>query len=136
MQVFVVKGRKMFYLKQSKRAGFGVVSISLFEFPGSVPWGSPGKMPGGRGEHEGGQVTGSGGPHGLDRRLAELRGGIWGWWSGANGVINCVPSFKWCFNDLLFQSRELQTLHNLRKLFVQDLTARVKKVSSNSCEWD
>lgn len=108
----------------------------MFEFPGSVPWGSPGKMPGGRGEHEGGQVTGSGGPHGLDRRLAELRGGIWGWWSGANGVINRVPSFKWCFNDLLFQSRELQTLHNLRKLFVQDLTARVKKVSSNSCEWD
>uniref|UniRef100_A0A8C2N7Q8 Kinesin-like protein n=1 Tax=Capra hircus TaxID=9925 RepID=A0A8C2N7Q8_CAPHI len=39
----------------------------------------------------------------------------------------CVPSLKWCFNDLLFQSRELQTLHNLRKLFVQDLTARVKK---------
>jgi len=26
-------------------------------------------------------------------------------------------------------SRELQTLHNLRKLFVQDLQARVKKVS-------
>ncbi|XP_036714956.1 kinesin heavy chain [Balaenoptera musculus] len=33
-------------------------------------------------------------------------------------------------------SRELQTLHNLRKLFVQDLTARVKKVSSSLCEWD
>lgn len=33
---------------------------------------------------------------------------------------------------LLFvlQARELQTLHNLRKLFVQDLTSRVKKVSS------
>ncbi|CAF87562.1 unnamed protein product, partial [Tetraodon nigroviridis] len=27
-----------------------------------------------------------------------------------------------------FQARELQTLHNLRKLFVQDLTSRVKKV--------
>uniref|UniRef100_A0A2K6S619 Kinesin-like protein n=1 Tax=Saimiri boliviensis boliviensis TaxID=39432 RepID=A0A2K6S619_SAIBB len=31
------------------------------------------------------------------------------------------------FSNLLFQSRELQTLHNLRKLFVQDLTTRVKK---------
>lgn len=28
----------------------------------------------------------------------------------------------------LLQARELQTLHNLRKLFVQDLTTRVKKV--------
>lgn len=28
-----------------------------------------------------------------------------------------------------FQARELQTLHNLRKLFVQDVTTRVKKVS-------
>lgn len=34
-----------------------------------------------------------------------------------------MPSVK-----TLFQSRELQTLHNLRKLFVQDLTTRVKKV--------
>uniref|UniRef100_A0A8C7H4E7 Kinesin family member 5A, a n=1 Tax=Oncorhynchus kisutch TaxID=8019 RepID=A0A8C7H4E7_ONCKI len=30
---------------------------------------------------------------------------------------------------LYFQARELQTLHNLRKLFVQDLTSRVKKSS-------
>lgn len=30
----------------------------------------------------------------------------------------------------VLQARELQTLHNLRKLFVQDLTSRVKKVSS------
>lgn len=29
----------------------------------------------------------------------------------------------------LFQAKELQTLHNLRKLFVQDLATRVKKVS-------
>jgi hypothetical protein len=36
--------------------------------------------------------------------------------------------------NLLFQSRELQTLHNLRKLFVQDLTTRVKKVSSTVSE--
>lgn len=28
------------------------------------------------------------------------------------------------------QARELQTLHNLRKLFVQDVTTRVKKVSA------
>lgn len=28
----------------------------------------------------------------------------------------------------VLQARELQTLHNLRKLFVQDLTSRVKKV--------
>lgn len=29
-------------------------------------------------------------------------------------------------------AKELQTLHNLRKLFVQDLQARVKKVNNNS----
>lgn len=28
----------------------------------------------------------------------------------------------------LFKAKELQTLHNLRKLFVQDLATRVKKV--------
>lgn len=34
------------------------------------------------------------------------------------------------FSVVLFrQVKELQTLHNLRKLFVQDLTARVKKVA-------
>lgn len=33
-----------------------------------------------------------------------------------------------------FQARELQTLHNLRKLFVQDLTSRVKKVRHVKCE--
>jgi len=31
-------------------------------------------------------------------------------------------------------AKELQTLHNLRKLFVQDLQARVKKVGTNSSE--
>uniref|UniRef100_A0A8B9I586 Kinesin-like protein n=1 Tax=Anser brachyrhynchus TaxID=132585 RepID=A0A8B9I586_9AVES len=31
------------------------------------------------------------------------------------------------FPVICFQARELQTLHNLRKLFVQDLTTRVKK---------
>jgi kinesin family member 5 len=30
-------------------------------------------------------------------------------------------------------AKELQTLHNLRKLFVQDLQARLKKVSSYCC---
>ena len=30
----------------------------------------------------------------------------------------------------LLQAKELQTLHNLRKLFVQDLQARVKKVQT------
>uniref|UniRef100_A0A672QZ76 Kinesin-like protein n=1 Tax=Sinocyclocheilus grahami TaxID=75366 RepID=A0A672QZ76_SINGR len=34
-------------------------------------------------------------------------------------------------DDLTESARELQTLHNLRKLFVQDLTTRVKKVSSH-----
>lgn len=29
---------------------------------------------------------------------------------------------------------ELQSLHNLRKLFVQDLTTRVKRVSTMKCE--
>lgn len=34
----------------------------------------------------------------------------------------------------IWKARELQTLHNLRKLFVQDLTTRVKKVSTRlSC---
>lgn len=31
------------------------------------------------------------------------------------------------------QAKELQTLHNLRKLFVQDLATRVKKVTERSC---
>ena len=31
---------------------------------------------------------------------------------------------------LSFQAKELQTLHNLRKLFVQDLQSRVKKSQS------
>uniref|UniRef100_A0A452RQK2 Kinesin-like protein n=1 Tax=Ursus americanus TaxID=9643 RepID=A0A452RQK2_URSAM len=41
-------------------------------------------------------------------------------------IRECLP-LHWQSHNLLFQSRELQTLHNLRKLFVQDLTARVKK---------
>lgn len=41
--------------------------------------------------------------------------------------------FKTCifvivFLSLFFKAKELQTLHNLRKLFVQDLATRVKKV--------
>lgn len=32
---------------------------------------------------------------------------------------------------LTFQAKELQTLHNLRKLFVQDLATRVKKVNAH-----
>ena len=35
---------------------------------------------------------------------------------------------------VVFQAKELQTLHNLRKLFVQDLQARVKKVR-HTCGW-
>lgn len=45
---------------------------------------------------------------------------------------------EWAYLDILgvnhhhfflfSQAKELQTLHNLRKLFVQDLTTRVKKV--------
>lgn len=34
------------------------------------------------------------------------------------------------FFFLSFKAKELQTLHNLRKLFVQDLATRVKKVKS------
>lgn len=33
---------------------------------------------------------------------------------------------------LSFKAKELQTLHNLRKLFVQDLATRVKKVKSTN----
>ncbi|XP_050922040.1 uncharacterized protein LOC127139144 isoform X1 [Lates calcarifer] len=35
---------------------------------------------------------------------------------------------------LFFQAKELQTLHNLRKLFVLDLTTRVKKSAEMDCE--
>uniref|UniRef100_A0A671WJG4 Kinesin-like protein n=1 Tax=Sparus aurata TaxID=8175 RepID=A0A671WJG4_SPAAU len=35
---------------------------------------------------------------------------------------------------LFSQAKELQTLHNLRKLFVQDLTTRVKKSAELDCE--
>lgn len=43
-----------------------------------------------------------------------------------------ISGFGACVNVpwLFFQAKELQTLHNLRKLFIQDLTARVKKVKS------
>ncbi|XP_050922043.1 kinesin-1 heavy chain-like isoform X4 [Lates calcarifer] len=34
----------------------------------------------------------------------------------------------------LFEAKELQTLHNLRKLFVLDLTTRVKKSAEMDCE--
>lgn len=41
-----------------------------------------------------------------------------------------------CVLSLIFhhslQAKELQTLHNLRKLFVQDLATRVKKVKKNN----
>ncbi|KAK3575480.1 hypothetical protein QTP86_026837 [Hemibagrus guttatus] len=33
-----------------------------------------------------------------------------------------------------FQARQLQSLHNLRKMFVQDLTTRVKKTNAPHCE--
>lgn len=41
----------------------------------------------------------------------------------------CPHLSSWpCLHLSVPQARELQTLHNLRKLFVQDLTSRVKKV--------
>uniref|UniRef100_A0A8C3R6W2 Kinesin-like protein n=1 Tax=Cyanoderma ruficeps TaxID=181631 RepID=A0A8C3R6W2_9PASS len=42
-------------------------------------------------------------------------------------LVICGVFLKLLFCYFLFQARELQTLHNLRKLFVQDLTTRVKK---------
>lgn len=39
----------------------------------------------------------------------------------------CSPHFIFF---LTFKAKELQTLHNLRKLFVQDLATRVKKVKT------
>lgn len=39
----------------------------------------------------------------------------------------CSPRFIFF---LTFKAKELQTLHNLRKLFVQDLATRVKKVKT------
>lgn len=43
-------------------------------------------------------------------------------------LVICAFFKKIMFWFFLLQARELQTLHNLRKLFVQDLTTRVKKV--------
>uniref|UniRef100_A0A4W6BK72 Kinesin-like protein n=1 Tax=Lates calcarifer TaxID=8187 RepID=A0A4W6BK72_LATCA len=42
-------------------------------------------------------------------------------------LFRCLPTIICEINK--FTARELQTLHNLRKLFVQDLTSRVKKSS-------
>lgn len=47
--------------------------------------------------------------------------------------IYCLSYWFVFFHVNWFQARELQTLHNLRKLFVQDLTTRVKKVRIHSC---
>lgn len=41
--------------------------------------------------------------------------------------ISTAHTFRILF--FLLQAKELQTLHNLRKLFVQDLATRVKKVN-------
>ena len=50
----------------------------------------------------------------------------------ASALLSFVQPFSHITLSLslsVLQARELQTLHNLRKLFVQDLTSRVKKVS-------
>lgn len=55
--------------------------------------------------------------------------GLQSGWPRADALhLSASPTHE-ASSQLPFQSRELQTLHNLRKLFVQDLTARVKKVS-------
>ena len=40
----------------------------------------------------------------------------------------CVSVYLMSTSISLHQARELQTLHNLRRLFVQDLNTRVKRV--------
>uniref|UniRef100_A0A8P4G481 Kinesin-like protein n=1 Tax=Dicentrarchus labrax TaxID=13489 RepID=A0A8P4G481_DICLA len=42
--------------------------------------------------------------------------------------------WKYYCNMQRYNAKELQTLHNLRKLFVQDLTTRVKKSAELDCE--
>lgn len=57
-------------------------------------------------------------------------------WAFLEVDVKCWPKHILCFFSIilvmhcLFQAKELQTLHNLRKLFVQDLQARVKKVQT------
>ena len=57
-------------------------------------------------------------------------------WAFLEVDVKCWPKNILCFFSIilamrcLFQAKELQTLHNLRKLFVQDLQARVKKVQT------
>lgn len=46
--------------------------------------------------------------------------------------IDPPPVQSCCFKCVLLQAKELQTLHNLRRLFVQDLTTRVKKVNAQA----
>lgn len=51
-----------------------------------------------------------------------------------NTNLSMMSYWPVVFPVICFQARELQTLHNLRKLFVQDLTTRVKKVRIYSFE--
>lgn len=53
---------------------------------------------------------------------------------GFNPKLSTMSYWPVVFPVICFQARELQTLHNLRKLFVQDLTTRVKKVRIYSFE--
>ena len=43
-------------------------------------------------------------------------------------IMTCVSNSYIIYGLCLLQMKELQTLHNLKKLFVQDLQNRVKKV--------
>lgn len=46
-------------------------------------------------------------------------------------VIRKLATYTWIFSiiSLAFQTKELQTLHNLRKLFIDDLNTHVRTVS-------
>lgn len=54
---------------------------------------------------------------------------VWDVW------VICVYAYILSSLTLSSQAKELQTLHNLRKLFVQDLATRVKKVNIKIYRW-
>lgn len=60
-----------------------------------------------------------------------MRCPLWGSSSFKSGFAALTALFAFCL--FILKARELYTLHNLRKLFVQDLTTRVRKVSHSYC---
>ena len=85
-------------------------------------------------------VQGDAGPQGAGQTGPEGAGGDSGEFCAkrSGGSTQCAWDASGCKRAQtrpsvsLLQAKELQTLHNLRKLFVQDLATRVKKVRAPS----